>query len=162
MDIARMQSLIKILLVKILYREHPLRERALRPRLHQMKAPISLVDILAHQHRGMSGRAETQQISHESVTGPAPETDLRVDRLGKVFRCPVMITSEWISMLPASRLVDPAVHVKVDMAARFDLALNKGVRVQHVDKFGITRIELLVLINSDEERHRRVETGNSR
>lgn len=156
------RSLGKILLVKILHREHSVRVRALRSRLHQMKSPILPIDILAHEHRGKSGRAETQQISYETGTGPAPETDFRVDRLGEVLRRPVMVASERIPVLPATGLIDTAVHVKVDMTARLDFALNEGVRVQHVDELGVARVELLVLVDGDEERHRRIEAGDPR
>jgi len=156
------QSLVEIPLIKILHREHTLRERTLRLRFHQIEPPIIPIDIVAHQHGGEAGRTQAQQIRQETGTRPTPEADLRVDRFGKVLGRSVMTAPERVSVFPATRLADPAVHVEIDMATRLDFALDEGVRVQHVDELGIARVELLVLVDGDEERHRRVKAGDSR
>lgn len=54
------RSLVKILLVEILHREHAFGKRALCLRPHQIEPSIIPIDVVAHQHSGKSGRAETQ------------------------------------------------------------------------------------------------------
>lgn len=70
-------------------------------------------------------------------------------------------TQLWIltpeTLAPAARLVNPAVHVEVDVAAPVTLALHEGVGVHHVHEHCIVRGQLLVPIAGDEEGQRGVQ-----
>ena len=127
-----------------------------------MEAPSARVHLVAREHGRIPRGAEAEQVQSESPALPAPETDVRVYRLGEVHDGSVVVALERPPPLPAPGLIDTPVHVEVYVTARLHLALDERVRVEHVDEVGVRGVQLVPLVHRDEQRHGRVQARDPR